>query len=146
MAPFGWGDRLWRTGSRDLASQSIAIGPEPLNEKTATELDAVARRRKTDGYIDDFGTPQLPVRIMTTHQAKGREMDAVIIVHHNDDYIPTADKLKRVHFVAVSRARNTVSIMLPSRPNMLVRAYANLGRPAPASQPTLGLTGSRRIR
>jgi hypothetical protein len=147
MVRFDWGKRLWRTGSRDLASQTIAIAEDPLDLKTAVGLNAVAQRRKTDGYIDDFGTPRLPVRLMTTHQAKGREMDAVVLVHHNDDYIRAdeLDKLKRVHFVAVSRARKTVSIILPSRPNAMLRAYATLGRPA-AAQPTLGLTRPRRVK
>ncbi len=145
MVLFDWGKRLWRTGSRDLASQTLSVAQEPLDPRTAADLNAVAQRRKTDGYIDDFGTPRLPVRLMTTHQAKGREMDAVILVHNNDDYIPDLDQLKRVHFVAVSRARKTVSIMLPSRPKLLLQAYATIGRPA-VEQPTLGLRGPRRIR
>jgi superfamily I DNA/RNA helicase len=65
----------------------------------------------------------MPVRLMTMHQAKGREMDAILIVHHADDYIPDLDKFSRVMFVAASRARRVVSIQLNPTP---LPAYAGV--------------------
>jgi len=127
---FEWGDRLWRAGSRDLASQAATIAREPLNSQTALTIDAIARRRQGDGHVDDLGTPRSPVRLMTTHQAKGREMDGVILVHHPNDIIKANehDKIARVHFVAISRARRTVSIVLPPSVNLFLLPYRTLGR------------------
>jgi len=62
--------------------------------------------------------PRLPVRLMTMHQAKGREMDAIILVHLPEDLVRDTPidraKLSRVHFVVVARARRMASIILPS--------------------------------
>jgi hypothetical protein len=46
---------------------------------------------------------------MTRHQAKGREMDAIVLVHHDIDFEPIglarrASELRLI-YVAVSRAR-----------------------------------------
>ncbi len=127
---FDWGDRLWRAGSRDLAAQIANIIREPLDEQTAITIDAIARRRVVDSHVDDLGTPRLPVRLMTTHQAKGREMDAIILVHHPKDIIKPNElaKIQRVHFVAVSRARRTVSIVLPPIVDPFLAPYRTLGR------------------
>jgi len=146
MSRFDWGKRLWRAGSQDLASQAVELGREPLGDKIATEMDAIAKRRKADGYIDDFGAPRLPVRLMTNHQAKGREMDAIILVHHNDDYIKLdeLDKIRRVHFVAISRARRTVSIILPTNPHQFLRPYSSLGLPTARNRVGARLPPSRR--
>jgi superfamily I DNA/RNA helicase len=92
-------------------------------------IDAVAHRRQGDSNVDEIVGGRLPVRLMTTFQAKGREMDAIILVHHSDDIIKDNEhsKIQRVHFVAVSRARQTVSIVLPPNPHWFMGAYRSLG-------------------
>jgi DNA helicase-2/ATP-dependent DNA helicase PcrA len=129
MLRFTWGKRLWSIGSRDLAGQAAAIVREPLSPERAQLLDAIARRRHGDSSLDEILAQPLPVRLMTTFQAKGREMDAIVLVHHPEDIMKNNEheKLSRVHFVALSRARQTVSIMLCPNPQLFVAPYGGLG-------------------
>lgn len=121
---FGWGHTLWRLGVRDLYGQSIAAVRRPLDPESARFLLGVAAARRAESLTSDLGLRRTPVRIMTMHQAKGREMDAVLIVHHPDDYLPDAAKHARVLFVAVSRARWAVMVQVAASPH---RLYAPLG-------------------
>lgn len=130
MHLFEWGHRLWGIGSRDLAGQVAAIIREPLSEQTAVTIDAVAQRRQGESNVDEIVGNRLPVRLMTTFQAKGREMDAIVLVHHPEDIIKANEhaKIQRVHFVAISRARQTVSIVLPPDVNLFLLPYRALGQ------------------
>lgn len=123
LSIYGWGQSLWRLGVRDLYGQALDLVRRPLNATSATALANIAARRRSDALTTDLGSLRMPVRLMTMHQAKGREMDAILIVHHADDYIPDLDKFGRVMFVAASRARQVVSIQLNPTP---LPAYAGL--------------------
>ncbi len=130
LSIFGWGHSLWRLGVRDLYGQSLRVARRPLDQETAAVLSAVAASRRSDALTSDLGFRRMPTRIMTMHQAKGREMDAVLIVHHPDDYIPNALSHSRVTFVAVSRARCMVAIQVPVTPHALYAPIAALIDPA----------------
>lgn len=67
---------------------------------------------------------------MTTHQAKGRELDAVIVVHDPRDYRHESPASRgwatatRLQYVAVSRARHNVVLILHPDPNALFAPLA----------------------
>ena len=131
MTRFTWGKRLWLIGSRDLAGQAAGFVREPLTVERAQLLDGIASRRQGDSSVDEILSHTLPVRLMTSFQAKGREMDAIVLVHHPDDIMRNNQsehaKLARVHFVALTRARKTISIMLCPGPKAFVAPYSRLG-------------------
>ena len=71
---------------------------------------------------------------MTMHQAKGREMDAVVLVHHPEDVFfdnrgtePSSAECISSCFL---RARQTATVILPPNPNaFLYSAYADMANP-----------------
>ncbi len=123
---FGWGQPLWRLGARDLFGQALDLARRPLDSRTAEALTRVASRRRADALTSELGSLRMPVRLMTMHQAKGREMDAILIVHHPDDYLPDPQQHGRVMFVAASRARRVVSILVPGTPHALYQPISSL--------------------
>lgn len=129
LAIYGWGQSLWRLGARDLYGQALDLARRPLDTNAADALARIAARRRSDALTADLGSLRMPVRLMTMHQAKGREMDAILIVHHADDYIPDLDKFGRVMFVATSRARQVVSVQLSPSPHLAYGGLAALAAP-----------------
>ena len=72
------------------------------------------------------------IQIMNCHQTKGREADSAIIIYReggwvtsNRDREPFRDA-SRVLYVALTRARNSVTIVLPPDPHPLVAPFAEL--------------------
>lgn len=128
LSIYSWGQGLWGLGIRDLYGQALDLVRRPLDAPTATTLGNVASRRRSDALMTDLGSLRLPVRLMTMHQAKGREMDAILIVHQAGDYIPDLNKFGRVLFVAASRARRVVSIQLNTAPLPAYAGLAALGK------------------
>lgn len=128
-----WGQRLWRLGVLDLYGRVLTLVRHPLTPSVARSLAAAAARRQADAALEDLGLPRLPVRLMTMHQAKGREMDAIILVHHPDDIVVDTrteyTRLSRLHYVVVARARRTVSIILPADANPFYSAYGAMAAP-----------------
>jgi superfamily I DNA/RNA helicase len=123
---------LWEMGADDLRGQSLGIRGHALSVGGADELYEIAVARRT-GAVTQMITGQLaPVRLMTRPQAKGREMDAVVIVNHPDDFErdESLNNDRRVLFVMVTRARQSVSLVLRPDPPSLLAPFARL---APAS-------------
>ena len=74
--------------------------------------------------------PRTPVQVMNLHQTKGREVDAVIIAFRSSDYhrresepFPDASRLL---YVALTRARKQITLILPTDPHPLVAPFAGL--------------------
>jgi hypothetical protein len=61
---------------------------------------------------------------MNIYQIKGREMDFAYLVHSDDDIDFAGqndrDRMERVHFVALSRARSVATLLLNPAPNSLL--------------------------
>jgi DNA helicase-2/ATP-dependent DNA helicase PcrA len=69
-------------------------------------------------------TSRIPRRcIMNVHMAKGREADHVVLVHCSATCFPDSDEGRKVLYVALSRARKSVTVLLPEtgHTNILVR-------------------------
>lgn len=123
----GRGARLWETGIDDLRGQLLASTDIRLADGAADVLDEVARRRRNAGALDNVWRPPASVRVMTRHQAKGREMDAILLVHHAVDFEPfQADRRESEHrliYVAVSRARRMARVILRPDPIPMFQPY-----------------------
>ena len=67
---------------------------------------------------------------MNFHQTKGREADTVIHVFRSDDYFGREtepfDTASRLLYVAISRARQRVVVVLPPDPHPLVKPLMTL--------------------
>ncbi len=89
------------------------------------ELAAIGRLRASTQSL--VGRP-LSVRLMTRHQAKGREMDAVVFVHHPDDFERAGGAAtdRRVLYVSLTRARQTVALVLRPQPMESMSGFINL--------------------
>jgi hypothetical protein len=129
----GKGARLWEIGIDDLRGQTLPEAGRRLADGGAAFLAEVARRQRHAGAFDALAYPPSPIRLMTRHQAKGREMDAIILVHHDIDFEPIglarrASELRLI-YVAVSRARSKVRVVLRCDPMALFRPYGDLIRP-----------------
>lgn len=123
------GQRLWERGIDDLIGQTLANGAAPLNAQTADLLWRVARGRRRFSNIDAFAGAHHPVRLMTTYQCKGREMDAAVVAQVPDERPPDQDRYdvaSRVHFVNLSRARDVAVVLLPAQPNEFFEPYLTL--------------------
>lgn len=122
---------LWDLGVRDLQGQTLRIRRRPLSSGTARVLGRVAESRRTQTFVDDIPIPSAPVRIMNVYQTKGREMDEVFLVHLPDDSDEWnhegMNRLGRVHYVSISRARVRATIVLPCSPKSFFLPYASLG-------------------
>jgi DNA helicase-2/ATP-dependent DNA helicase PcrA len=137
MAIFGWGDQLWRIGMQDLRGQALEVIRQPLDGRSAERLSRIAGDRRTDGAVSELGPRHAPVRLMTHHQAKGREMDAIVIVAHPVDYFgnpPDLAAWRRLMFVAISRSRKTVSIILGPDTHEFYGRFHQLASPAPTAR------------
>jgi hypothetical protein len=51
--------------------------------------------------------------VMTAHQAKGREFDAVIIVHASKRFLPNTEAARRLFYVAVTRGARRWTLIYP---------------------------------
>ncbi len=130
------GIKLWELGLDDLVGQTLAWAPVPLDETSANVVASVAAQRHVVAAVDGLPSSPSPVQLMTTHQAKGRELDAIILIHDQRDYTPevatTRDWIAttRLHYVAISRARETATLMLPPEPKTFFAPYATVCRSA----------------
>jgi len=122
------GARLWEWGLDDLMGQTLAMSNEPLDTLRVTALAGIASARHTTAMLELLPDGGAPVKLMTFHQAKGRELDAVIFVHDPRDITPRdvieAKRTARLHYVAITRARQSVTILLPPQPSQFWEPYA----------------------
>jgi DNA helicase-2/ATP-dependent DNA helicase PcrA len=103
-----------------------------FGREAATRLEAEIRQLRTSALLDSTRARRPPVQLMNFHQTKGREADAVLLVYRDGDYLAGSRdsepfvKSSRVLYVALSRARMRVSVILPSDPHPLVAPFAGL--------------------
>jgi len=121
---------LWELGVRDLRGQTLGLRTRPLDRSVAASISRRALARRAEAHVDHIQVPEAPVRLMNVYQVKGREMDEVLLVHLPDDrdeWDPTGmQRLARVHYVSLSRARKRATIALPPAPKSFFAPYAGL--------------------
>ena len=128
------GNRPWRLAALRFAASArrVARATDPFDE-SVRKLVAQAERDRTSALVGDEFLDQQPVQIMNFHQTKGREADQVILLYRSGDYLagrratePFAES-SRVLYVALTRARERVVILLPDDPHPLIAPFADIG-------------------
>jgi DNA helicase-2/ATP-dependent DNA helicase PcrA len=93
------------------------------------QLEAEVHLLRSGALVTDGGPRTRLTTLMNFHQTKGREADAVVLVYRDGDYL--ADQAatepfttsSRVLYVALTRARKAVTVILPTDPHPLVAPF-----------------------
>jgi len=139
IAAKGWeaigitsGARPWRRACLDFSGLARQLASLGVSEERIRALVAAAERRRP-GILVEFDATRLgPVQLMNFHQTKGREADVVLLVYRDGDYLTDRrdrepfEEASRVLFVALTRARQRVVVVLPSAPHPLVAPFVHL--------------------
>lgn len=128
------GGRPWHLAALRFAASArrLARSSEPL-EESVQRLAEQAERDRTSALVGDDFLDHQPVQIMNFYQTKGREADQVVLLYRSGDYLahrhasePFAES-SRVLYVALTRARERVVVLLPDDPHPLIAPFANIG-------------------
>ncbi|MEX2159141.1 MAG: UvrD-helicase domain-containing protein [Dehalococcoidia bacterium] len=111
---------------RDLANE--AISPNVVD---------VLRERieayKSEALIDRDIVERGRLSLMNFHQTKGREADGIVHIYRADDYLGKEKEpfkeASRLLYVALTRARKRIVVVLPANPHPLVAPLADLPKP-----------------
>ena len=127
---FTFGHKPWERASRYFARMIYPIRGKSCNEETVTLLMRVTDRHFAESLIDLDIAEIERVKLMTFHQTKGREADLAIHVFNPDDFFGRSQEPfeaeSRLLYVAISRARKRVVVILPMNPHPLVGPYRAL--------------------
>ena len=120
--PLGFGIRPWRLAAVEFIRLTGPARGRPVDELPELVTALVNQRR--DAVLDKDPSTGAGVQLMVLHQAKGREVDASIVcIAHEYAWRDTASALRqrRVLFVAMTRARQQVVVLLAPNPTAAVR-------------------------
>jgi DNA helicase-2/ATP-dependent DNA helicase PcrA len=131
VAATGWttlglnrGHRQWRRAAAEVIRLMAVAGHS---------LDAVSRQveiTRMESFTDIDAGDQAAVQVMNLHQTKGRESDAVVAVFRSNDYhgyeSEPFERASRLLYVVLTRARQRVTLLLPSNPHQLVAPFTTL--------------------
>jgi hypothetical protein len=128
----GRSQRLWELGLDDLIGVSLGYAHRPVDPASVAPVAGIAGARRSSSAVDGTPAGRAPVRLMNVYQVKGREMDFTYLVHATTDVEPRtpadADRLRRVQYVALARARKVATVVLPPAPLPSYRHYVGLCR------------------
>jgi DNA helicase-2/ATP-dependent DNA helicase PcrA len=130
----GGGSRLWIRAFGTFAGFADGIvSARATSDAARTLLDRAERFRATSLASDLDETRGVSVQLMNFHQTKGREADAVVLVFRRGDIYASWQEDRepytrpsRLLYVAISRARHKVTVILPPTPHALVAPFRNL--------------------
>ena len=116
-------DETWRNAKKELwnkyrNSSKIEICIHLIKEfqlshpkkKYRSDFEVFIRESKLEDFIGEAGET---IFVSTIHKAKGKEFDNVFLML--DDFIPDSDEKKRELYVAMTRAKQNLSIYLNGR-------------------------------
>jgi hypothetical protein len=104
-----------------IRALQATAGSHPPNE---IELPAVLARYAEAVTSASQVAPRLErgLFVMTAHQSKGKEFDAVILVNAGEAQFPASDEGRRLFYVAITRASKRWVVVAPNhKPSPLVR-------------------------
>ena len=125
------GGAAWLEASA-LTSAEVLLSDEWIDRATAEALvgsvqEMINDMRNRDVDVDNleisdlglFANPENAIKLLTLHNSKGREFDAVAIIHANEGQIPhfTAstqsefDEARRLFYVGMTRARKHLLVV-----------------------------------
>lgn len=121
------GNRPWR---RAVAEVTRLL---TINGGASTAVDAIRRQvevMRAESFTEIDAGDKSPVQLMNLHQTKGREADAIIALFRSGDYFGKEqepfESASRLLYVVLTRARNQVTLLLPTRPHALVAPFVRL--------------------
>ena len=109
-----------------------ARGLQASDALAILEGDVAALR--SGALVSDGGFGSGVTTLMNFHQTKGREADAVLLVYREGDYLADSrdaepfTKPSRVLYVALTRSRKHVTVILPPDQHPLVAPFAAFER------------------
>jgi len=126
------GRAVWRRTVPTFAALARRLLARDLPpDELARELLAATERLYTEALISEEPL-RVPVQVMNCHQTKGREADGIILVYREGGWVTSRDdqepfsEASRVLYVALTRARRRVTVLLPPDPHPLVAPLARL--------------------
>jgi DNA helicase-2/ATP-dependent DNA helicase PcrA len=126
------GVAAWRRAAISFAALARRVlgGAQGHDDELAETLIAACRALHRESAISGDVPLVSPVQLMNLHQTKGREVDAVILLFREGGFVaprgdaePYTDR-SRVLYVALTRARQAVTILLPPVPHPFVAPLA----------------------
>ena len=132
--PFRFGIQPWRVAAAEFRRLTGLARRRPI-EELPDLLHALVEQRR-DAVVARDPTTGSAVQLMVLHQAKGREVDASIIII-GQEYAwhdqQSAPRQRRVLFVAMTRARLEVVVILAPSPPTLIRPLLTAAKNAGVS-------------
>lgn len=128
------------SGNRPWARACPLFGPvlrratraRQLDEDAVAAIEREAREMRSAALLDSSRMRMPPTKLMNFYQTKGREADAVLLVYRDGDVLsgwrdsePYVES-SRVLYVSLTRARQRVTVILPSDPHPLVAPFEAL--------------------
>jgi DNA helicase-2/ATP-dependent DNA helicase PcrA len=122
------GTREWRRAAAEITRLvTTAGGKTGALDAVQRQVEAIRAESFTEADVGD----KSPIRVMNLHQTKGREADAIIALFRPVDYYGQErepfESASRLLYVVLTRARNYVTLLLPTSPHPLVAPFASLG-------------------
>lgn len=124
------GYRPWRRAASHFQRLGRPFRNQEISEDSITRLASAVDLSRVEALIDIDYSERESVSVMNYHQTKGREADVVIHLFKANDYFgPESEPFEttsRLLNVAISRARQTVIVILPPNPHPVVAPFASL--------------------
>jgi len=130
----GGGSRLWIRAFGTFTTFADGVVSAPATAAAARTLMERAEHSRAATLASELDeTHGVPVQLMNFHQTKGREADGVVLVFRRgdiyagwkEDHEPYA-RPSRLLYVAISRARFKVTVILPPTPHALISPLRGL--------------------
>lgn len=118
------GQKAWARAARQFRQLTARLGTSGEGGAILDSIDRAIEGARTNALLSAEQPALGNIRLMTFHQAKGRESDAVFLVYESGDFLGSESEpfvnASRLLGVAVSRAKSKVVILLPPNPHPLV--------------------------
>jgi len=130
------GNRLWIRAFGAFAGLADGLLATPATVERTRMLLERARQARSASLASELDESRgVAVQLMNFHQTKGREVDGVVLVFRpgdiyanwSEDHEPY-ERPSRLLYVAISRARQRVTVILPRQPHALVGPFRVLAR------------------
>jgi DNA helicase-2/ATP-dependent DNA helicase PcrA len=120
----------------NVSAEAVARVVEAIASLETRTLTELSHAMNLNEQVEDNGHPDAPITVCTVHASKGKEFDRVFLPSWNQEIFPAKAKdealeeLRRVAFVAVSRAKSRVWVGMTKTHRMHSKAFT----PAPMTR------------
>jgi DNA helicase-2/ATP-dependent DNA helicase PcrA len=128
------GTRPWARSVRAFRVQAKrAVSGAGSVEDQLGRLAAAIEQLRVGAMLESQRRRAPAVQVMNFHQTKGREADAIVLLYGDEDFLADRNDSEpylepsRLIYVALTRARREVTVVLGENPHPLVAPFAVLG-------------------